>query len=670
MADRSSASGSPTPEIEPPSSPVQPEAKSFASRTVTEDGDTQMADATPEPVEKSTRAKGKGSQGKDANNQQQIGKIRHLKKEDGEPLWREDIQYDFLKAVFDNEQAVFTNSYDDKLPKQNFADLYIDTMSRSTKTSKVLRDKLLSDREAAKGMAMVCLLVNVGRMNTTLNFFPEMRAQLRTYHAIPSLQAHQDSHAYKQLQDAPRLKSILKGGAEDRNEPNSLDKIKEEGIPRTNPVNLIFVMCNTAQKIAELHFPRQGEFHDLIMKTQYTSKSRATAFLWLMWFYLESDFTEEGCEENPFGPGVDYGLDVANQGVPTLKEMTAEEQAKENVDTPEEIEFGKTKQKTRAKILEMDQAYLNERENKRGKIRPPFEDGPAILPRIRPSKHESDMDSTRSTPPPRALGRGLASARRGAPLKYQIFEGSSPAHGGGEGVIARKPRPPTAHQLAVERNRAQRVEYILDRGLRKQHHKSRKGRRQDGAIYRAYRRIEAQESPFDDSDDEDAIPHNLAFASDKASGLFRETGIGGLCLLANEDDDFGEEVSSYAAALRRSARRLSRWGSNNVTLGVVAPVKRPRQKKEIKEEEDAEQEGDVSKLGGDVNGDMTVGDMTMGDETLGDITVGDMTLGDVTMGDMDDGDIEDQTILPEEMDDPDNAPGVDGDTVLGDSDLD
>lgn len=151
------------------SSPAQPEGKSFASRAMTEDGDTQMADATPEPAEKSFRGKAKGSQLKEANQQQQIGKIRHLKKEDGEPLWRVDIQYDFLKAVFDNELAVFTNSYDETLPKQNFADLYIDTMSRSTKTSKVLRDKLLSDREAAKGMAMVCLLVNVGRMNTTLN---------------------------------------------------------------------------------------------------------------------------------------------------------------------------------------------------------------------------------------------------------------------------------------------------------------------------------------------------------------------------------------------------------------------------------------------------------------------------------------------------------------------
>lgn len=484
--------------------------------------------------------------------------------------------------------------------------------------------------------------------------FPEMRAQLRTYHAIPSLQAHQDPHAYKQLQDAPRLKSILKGGAEDRNEPNTLDKIKDEDVPRTNPVNLIFVMCNTAQKIAELHFPRHREFHDLIMKTGYTSKSRATAFLWLMWFYLESDFTEEGCEENPFGPGVDYGLDVANQGVPELKEMTDEEKALENVDTQDEMDFGRQKQKTRAKILEMDQAYLNERETKRGKIRAPFpDDGPAILPRIRPSKHESDMDSTRSTPPPRATGfrptwRDRKSMGIVPPLKYQIFEGSSPAHHAGEGVIARKPRPPTAHQLAVERNRSQRVEYILDRGIRKQHHKSRKLRRQDGAIFRAYRRLQVQVDPFEDSEDEAAAPRNLSFGAEKGPGLFREKGLGGLCLLTSEEDDFGEEVSAYAAALRRSTRRLARWSSRSGELGVIAPVKRPRQTSkpddDDKDENADDADPDATKLNGDANGDTTIGDITLGDVTLGDVTMGDVTMDD---GDVDDAD---QTVMNEEDD--------------------
>lgn len=100
---------------------------------------------------------------------QQNNKIRHLKKDDGEPLWRKDIQYDFLKMIFEDGNTVFTNSYDESLPKQTFADLYIDTMARSSKTSKILRDKLLSEHEPAKNMAMVCLLVNLGRMNTTLN---------------------------------------------------------------------------------------------------------------------------------------------------------------------------------------------------------------------------------------------------------------------------------------------------------------------------------------------------------------------------------------------------------------------------------------------------------------------------------------------------------------------
>lgn len=97
-------------------------------------------------------------------------KVRHLKKDDGEPLWRADIQYDFLKLIFEDDKKVFTNSYEpETIGLQTFADVYIDAMARSSKTSKILRDKLLSEHEPAKNMAMVCLLVNLGRMNTTLN---------------------------------------------------------------------------------------------------------------------------------------------------------------------------------------------------------------------------------------------------------------------------------------------------------------------------------------------------------------------------------------------------------------------------------------------------------------------------------------------------------------------
>ncbi|KAG9234464.1 putative Ino eighty subunit 1 [Amylocarpus encephaloides] len=527
-------------------------------------------------------------------------KVRHLKKDDGEPLWRKDIQYDFLKRIFEDETLCFTNSYDPTFAKQTFANLYIDAMARSSKTSKILRDKLLTEHEPAKNMAMVCLLVNLGRMNTTLNFFPEMRAQLRTYHAIPSLQAHQDPNSYKQLQDAPRLKSILKGASEDRPEPNSLDKIKYEPIPRTNPVNLIFVLAQFAPKATELHFPTDHDFYDLIMRTGLSSESRAKAFLWLMWFYLESDFTEEGAEENPFGAGVDYDTDVRNQGVPRFAVLSKDQEAEENVDTPEEIEYGQVKMRERKRIIEADQAAFQAEQGppKRGpkpKLHLPPDDGPSpaasLIGRIRPkfveemgvspvsavgrgrAKYDSDMDSTRSTPPPRALGgrmgAGMISTGRGrGGLKHQFVEGSSPApHGGDVGPMVRRSRPLTAHQMAVERNRNQRVDYILCRGLRKKHHRARKIRRQEGAFFRALRRTKSMPNPCDDSEGDEA-------QRKEHSMPFRNAGFGGLVQLETEDDDFGEEMATYAAAFRRTARRLDRWDlQKDLNLGVMGTTR-------------------------------------------------------------------------------------------------
>lgn len=95
-------------------------------------------------------------------------KIRHLKKDDGIPLWRKDIQYDFLRLVFEDDKAVF-HKISDGTNGHTFCDIYLDAMAKSSKCSKILKDKLLTERSQAINMAMVCLLVNVGRMNTTLN---------------------------------------------------------------------------------------------------------------------------------------------------------------------------------------------------------------------------------------------------------------------------------------------------------------------------------------------------------------------------------------------------------------------------------------------------------------------------------------------------------------------
>jgi Ino eighty subunit 1 len=420
-------------------------------------------------------------------------------------------------------------------------------------------------------------------MSNQVTVFPEMRAQLRTYHAIPSLQAHQDPNSYKQLQDAPRLKSILKGASEDRPEPNTLEKIKDAPVPRTNPVNLIFVLAQFAPKITDLHFPPPRDFYDLIMRTTITSQSRATAFLWLMWFYLESDFTEEGADENPFGPGVDYNQNLRNQGIPHFTYLTEEGVMNENVDTPEEVEYGLAKMKERRRIIEADQAALQAEygPTKRGpkpKLNLPLDEAQspaALLSRGRASKYDSDIDSTRSTPPPRAPNMRIQSVlnapkSRGS-LKHQIqiIDSSSPGPSGFSHIImntdgtTRRSRPLTAHQLAVEHNRNQRVNYILSRGLRRKHHQAKKLRKLEGAILRGFRRIQDVPDPFEDSEGEETLRRH--------PGVFREKGFAGLIPLSNTEDDFGEELSAYAAAFRRMGRRLDRWdGHRGIDLGVVA----------------------------------------------------------------------------------------------------
>jgi Ino eighty subunit 1 len=185
--------------------------------------------------------------------------------------------------------------------------------------------------------------------------FPEMRAQLRTYHSIPALQAHQDPNAYKQLQDAPRLKSILKGATEDEPQPSTMEEIRATKRPRTNPVNLIFVMSQYAPKISDRHFNPPRDFFDLVMRGSLSSASRARAFLWLIWWYLESDFGYDDSQRNPFGPG-QYGdgeesPDALPLKVPTLESLTEEQAALENVDTEDEQRFGEVKRKERIAIL-------------------------------------------------------------------------------------------------------------------------------------------------------------------------------------------------------------------------------------------------------------------------------------------------------------------------------
>lgn len=159
----------------------------------------------------------------------------------GEPLLRADVQYQLLQDIFNDRSFRFTAPVDQATPPGepvylNFDQLYLEAILSSLKTTLQLRTKLIENPEFSIAFCKLCLLINVGRINTTLacelftsasyssemtrglidfdlswageSVYPSMKTALRTYHSIPSLQ--HDELAQKDMSDAPRVKAILK----------------------------------------------------------------------------------------------------------------------------------------------------------------------------------------------------------------------------------------------------------------------------------------------------------------------------------------------------------------------------------------------------------------------------------------------------------------------------
>ncbi|CAH2350664.1 hypothetical protein CLIB1423_02S02322 [[Candida] railenensis] len=287
---------------------------------------------------------------------------KHLKKKDGEPFWRRDIQYEFQKHIFDNKQKVFTNPFEDPFipgyinePKFTFAELYVRTLAESGKCSKILKERLLKETEMGISVSKVCLLVNSGRMNTTINFVPEMRSTLRTYHSIPSLQADPVHGGSKPLQDTPRLKSILKSvsdGIEPYKILEDLLRHPKRDKPNTNVIDLIFLLSNHTHGIKYYveDVSTENSFMDFFLNTHIHPQNRAQRFLWLMYTYLETSFSNDELIDNPFGDG--SGL----PRIPNVQTISPEEIAKYDVDTDFERKYSE-------EMIILRQRYLTDEEH-------------------------------------------------------------------------------------------------------------------------------------------------------------------------------------------------------------------------------------------------------------------------------------------------------------------
>jgi Ino eighty subunit 1 len=93
-----------------------------------------------------------------------------------------------------------------------------------------------------------------------------------------------------------------------------------------------------------IHFEPDVEFVDLFLPINISSAARARAFLWMIFHYheglnLANPFADDHARRNP-------------SKVPWLLRLSREEQAQENVDPPEELEWGRKMAQTRSRFLQ------------------------------------------------------------------------------------------------------------------------------------------------------------------------------------------------------------------------------------------------------------------------------------------------------------------------------
>jgi len=174
-----------------------------------------------------------------------------------------------------------------------------------------------------------------------------MRTALRTYHPVPSLQKTNGN-----LQDAPRIKNILKSCyLDDETQgvlppPTELSSRARSGkVPPASIVNIIFMLSTHAVSIARTHFDRHASFDflDFFTPIHISSASRARAFLWLCHHY------HEGTSYNPFS---DDHANAHPGQIPSLVILSPEEAAQENVDPPDEREWGERMTLQRKEFME------------------------------------------------------------------------------------------------------------------------------------------------------------------------------------------------------------------------------------------------------------------------------------------------------------------------------
>jgi Ino eighty subunit 1 len=125
-----------------------------------------------------------------------------------------------------------------------------------------------------------------------------------------------------------------------------------------------------------------------------------------------------------------------------------------------------------------------------------------------------------------------------------------PVNGGGEPTTnSKRSRPPTSHQIALENFRKQRVNHIIDRGLRKERERANKRRKRENPIVRAWKRIRSLPDGYDSEEEAHMTGAGRPGAAQMGVAL------GGFGQAPGESDDYGAEAAEIAYMIGRFRRR-------------------------------------------------------------------------------------------------------------------
>lgn len=130
-------------------------------------------------------------------------------------------------------------------------------------------------------------------------------------------------------------------------------------VPACNPIAALFAFTAHSNLITKDHF-KDCEFMDLFLPVPIPSRARARALLWLLYRYLE-----DSKGPNPFQDPSSKSQKFA----PPLMRISMDEMEQENIDTPEELEYGRRMLQYRVEFLNKAEAEYAQ-DAAKGKVDP------------------------------------------------------------------------------------------------------------------------------------------------------------------------------------------------------------------------------------------------------------------------------------------------------------